>query len=96
MSDTREWPTDLVGYRRTPDFTENTIPDGLRKTHSTKQGVWANIHVVEGLLHFRDHETETEFDLGPGIHPVIYPEALHDVAPVGTVKFFVEFLKRGT
>lgn len=30
MSDTREWPTDLVAYKRTPDFTENTIPDGLR------------------------------------------------------------------
>ncbi|MGA8400627.1 MAG: DUF1971 domain-containing protein, partial [Stellaceae bacterium] len=34
-------PPGLVAYRRTPIFTETTLPNGLRHRHRTKAGVWA-------------------------------------------------------
>jgi tellurite resistance-related uncharacterized protein len=89
------WPDDLCAYRRTPDFTERTIPAGLLRGHSTKQGVWAKLHVLEGRLLFRDLVGRTERVLEPGIHPLIHPQALHEVAPQGFVRFFVEFHARG-
>ncbi|MBT3307566.1 MAG: DUF1971 domain-containing protein, partial [Alphaproteobacteria bacterium] len=43
-------PSPLKAYRRTPVFTEDTIPKGLRNEHSTKPGVWGVIHVMSGTL----------------------------------------------
>ena len=48
--DRRELPDDYVAYRRTAEFTETTVPAGLRQRHTTKRGVWALIHVVRGRL----------------------------------------------
>ena len=38
--DRLEFPDGLVALRRTPDFTEATIPKGLQRDHNTKVGVW--------------------------------------------------------
>lgn len=43
-------PQGLHAYRRTPEFTETTIPKTLLSAHTTKQGTWALIHVLEGRL----------------------------------------------
>jgi tellurite resistance-related uncharacterized protein len=88
---TPTWPTDLVAYRRTPDFDEATLPAGLRRAHSTKPGVWAKLHVEAGSLRFTDETTGIETELGPGVHAVIRPESPHHVTPIGPVRFFVEF-----
>jgi tellurite resistance-related uncharacterized protein len=39
-------PSGVEAYRRTSEFTEQTLPVGLRKDHATKPGVWALIHVL--------------------------------------------------
>ncbi len=88
------WPDDLAPYRRTAEFTETTIPAGLLRAHSTKAGTWARLHVLEGGLLFRDLVTGTGHRLGPGIHPLILPGMPHEVAPLGRVRFFVEFCAR--
>ena len=48
-------PPEVKPYRRTPEFTESTIPAGLLKGHTTKPGVWAMIHVLEGGIGGRNH-----------------------------------------
>src|SRR6187549_1513171 len=38
-----ELPPHFVAYKRTPVFTQDTLPEGLRHEHSTPPGVWARI-----------------------------------------------------
>lgn len=87
------WPEGLVAYRRSPEFTENTIPAGLLKAHATKPGVWAKLHVLAGSLRFRDLEGGEDLILSEGVHSRIFPAATHEVEPCGAVRFFVEFYK---
>ena len=89
-----DWPRDAAPYRRTPEFTDATVPKGLTRAHSTKAGTWARLHVLEGRLIFRDLVGGSEMVLEPGIHPLIHPERLHEVATCGPVRFFVEFCAR--
>ncbi len=88
-----EWPADLAPYKRTPEFTADTIPAGLRKDHSTKQGVWARIVILEGTLHYQIDALNTSFDLTPEQPGIVVPQMLHHVAPVGAVRFYVEFYR---
>ncbi len=91
----RALPTDLAPYRRTPEFSESTLPDALRRRHTTKPGVWGLIHVLEGSLRYRILEPEPEEHvLSPGTPGVVEPEVPHEVEPLGRVRFFVEFLRR--
>ena len=87
------WPEHLIAYRRTPEFTELTVPKALTKDHSTKRGVWARIVVVEGTLHYRVEAFSAAFDLTPGGDGIIVPEVLHHVTPLGVVRFYVEFYR---
>ncbi len=43
-------PEGLKPYRRTPTFTEATVPAGLLKAHSITAGSWGRIGVLEGKL----------------------------------------------
>lgn len=89
-----DWPGDAEPYRRTPEFTETSAPAALTRAHSTKPGTWARLHVLEGRLIFRDLEGGGDFTLETGIHPLIHPARLHEVAICGPVRFFVEFCAR--
>jgi tellurite methyltransferase len=90
--DRRELPEGYAPYRRTVAFTEASIPEGLRKDHTTKRGVWALLHVSRGRL---EYHVRAPFDareiLAPGSPGVVLPEVEHRVAPLGPVEFFVEF-----
>ena len=85
-------PADVRPYRRTPEFTEATIPSGLRHGHTTKPGVWAVIHVVEGALEYHILEPgEERHTLTPDTPGIVEPTVPHEVAPIGPVRFYVEF-----
>jgi tellurite resistance-related uncharacterized protein len=87
-------PPSLVPYKRTPEFTQETIPPGLRRRHTTKRGVWGRIRVLEGSLLYRILEPEPEEHvLTPEIEGVVEPEAPHQIQARGWVRFFVEFLR---
>ena len=88
-----ELPQGLVAYRRTPVFTETTVPVGLRTRHQTKTGVWGKLVVTEGRLRFRRLEPPAETILDPAHPAVIAPEEPHEVETVGPVQFFVEFYR---
>jgi len=88
-------PPGLAAYKRTPVFDETTLPDGLRRKHNTKEGVWGALHVLEGKLLFRWLEPLSEHLLEAGSPPMnIPPQKPHEVSPVGTVRFYVEFHKK--
>lgn len=87
-------PADCVPYRRTATFTQDTIPAGLLRAHSS--GIWALIHVMEGKLLYRvGGPRSSERIIGPGDRPgLIEPHRLHEVAPLGPVRFYLEFHRR--
>ncbi len=90
----RTLPKNVTPYKKTPIFDEQTVPAGLLKSHSTKDGTWAKIEVAEGKLRYRILEpTIEEVVLNPTLSGVVEPTIAHEVAPLGKVKFFVEFYK---
>jgi tellurite resistance-related uncharacterized protein len=90
-----ELPKSARPYRRTADFTEASVPAGLLKAHTTKEGSWALIHVLEGRLAYRvvdPRRPTSETILSPSEPPgVVEPTILHEVEPLGAVRFYVEF-----
>jgi tellurite resistance-related uncharacterized protein len=91
-------PSDVRPYRRTPEFTEATVPPALLKAHTTKDGTWGLIHVLAGRLTYRIEDPRrpaSEIVLTPDTPPgVVEPTILHAVEPMGPVRFFVEFHRR--
>jgi tellurite methyltransferase len=95
--DQHELPAGYVAYRRTAEFTESTVPQALLSRHTTKAGIWAQIHVLEGSLRYRLLEPFNEEQLlEPGSVALVPPGVEHDVRPVGAVRFFVEFYRLGS
>ncbi len=83
-----------AGYvvtRRTPEFTQDTVPPALLSAHETKGGAWALIHVLEGKLRYCIETPASESILEPGQPGVIQPQVPHHVEPVGPVRFYLEF-----
>ncbi len=87
----RKLPKTVNPYKRTPLFDETSIPDGLRKDHKTKPGVWGVITVESGQLLYKDASVGAETVLTPGAPGTITPESPHAVQPLGAVSFYVEF-----
>jgi len=88
-------PAGLRQTRRTPSFTQETVPAALLRDHSTKPGVWGLIRVEQGRLRYRvtDPAREgTDRILTPHDRPgIVEPAILHCVEPLGEVRFHVEF-----
>lgn len=90
----KDLPVNVVSYKRTPEFSEDTVPKGLLNAHQTKEGTWGKIVILEGGLRYRILEPEMELiELSPSRHGVVEPTVLHDVAPLGAVRFYVEFYR---
>ena len=88
-----ELPDSFIAYKRTPVFTEESLPAALRKDHSTRTGVWAKIIVEEGKVRYRVPALEADMELSPDKIGIVVPEVLHNVEPLGAIRFFVEFYK---
>lgn len=96
LCDRFELPSGYQPYKRTSELTTGSIPEALQRQHSTKPGVWAVIHVLEGRLRYIvEAPLAREQSLEAGDRAVIVPEVLHRVAPEGEVRFFIEFHRRG-
>ncbi|MDP3670782.1 MAG: DUF1971 domain-containing protein [Telluria sp.] len=85
-------PEGLTHYKSTAEFTENSIPAALLRSHSTAPDVWGRIKIIEGALLYRMLEpTLEELVLTPAQAGIVEPRALHEVAVLGPVRFCVEF-----
>jgi tellurite resistance-related uncharacterized protein len=86
------WPSTLVSYKRTDVFTEETVPKGLTARHTTKEGVWALIRVLEGELQFQ-LEGEMPEILSRSNPGLVEPTVPHHIEVIGPVRFYVEFFR---
>ncbi len=86
-------PEGLVAYSATRVFDQDSIPAGLLKQHSTKEGVWGQIIVSHGQLLYRIPSQEEEVTLSPSLPGVVEPQVLHEVQPLGKVSFHVQFYR---
>ena len=78
-------------YGVSPIFDEQSLPDALRNEHTTKDGTWGLLRVLEGEVEliFLDPPSErlvTVEDPAP-----IPPQAPHFVKLAGPMKMQVEF-----
>ncbi len=95
LCDRFELPTGHVLYKRTLTFDQSSLPDGLRKDHATKPGVWGVLHVVSGRLRYIvEPPLAGEHQLAPQRPGIIVPEVLHRIQVEGDVVFFVEFYRQ--
>jgi tellurite resistance-related uncharacterized protein len=100
-------PPEAVQYAQLPAqgkcFTASTIPKGLLKQHSTKQGTWGVIRVSKGQLEYQIHREASDEGQSEGKHTfvldasrlgIIEPTIMHQVRPLTEdVEFTVEFHK---
>lgn len=87
-------PASVQPYKRTPEFTEDSIPNGLLHAHNTKPSVWGKIVVLEGRLQYTINEPESEVVvLDENVFGVVEPTVRHEVKPLGRVRFYVEFYR---
>jgi tellurite resistance-related uncharacterized protein len=84
-------PAHVRPYKRSAVFDETTMAASLRRRHRTKPGVWGEIRVIDGRLRYRLVDSEAESILDPDHPGVARPEQMHEVEPLGRVRFFIEF-----
>jgi tellurite resistance-related uncharacterized protein len=87
-------PVNLIAYKKTPHFNQNSVPAGLLASHSTKADVWGKIVILSGRLLYRILQPVFEETLlTPELNGVIQPAMLHEVEVIGPVEFYVEFYR---
>lgn len=88
-----EVPEDAVAYRTTDEFSEETLPAGLRRDHSTRAGVWGRVEVLAGRLRLVMPALAIDRVLTAGESAILPPELTHHVDPVGAARVRVVFLR---
>ena len=95
-------PTNVVKYSQVPSgskpcFTHNSIPKGLLRQHTTKQGTWGVISIQRGRLQYTIDEGlhKGVYHLNENKSGIIEPQVHHSVAPIDNeeVEFGVEFYR---
>ncbi|HEX8483068.1 MAG TPA: DUF1971 domain-containing protein [Allosphingosinicella sp.] len=80
-------------YKVTPVFDDATLPVGLRRVHSTKEGVWGLVRVLEGRLRLSFPEKGRDLVLAPGEPGLLEPCEPHLVEPLSPFRMQVEFYR---
>jgi tellurite resistance-related uncharacterized protein len=80
-------------YKTTPVFDDSTLPAGLRRVHSTKEGVWGLVRIVEGRLRLSFPDSGRELLLTPDSPGLIEPCEPHFVEPLSPFRMRVEFYR---
>jgi tellurite resistance-related uncharacterized protein len=76
---------EVLPYRSTPVFDQDTLPGALRARHNTRAGVWGVIRVTR----LDDPPSVSLLDaLTPGL---ILPQQPHFVTPLGAMKMQIDF-----
>jgi len=87
-------PNNLTYQKRTPQFSDGNMPEGMLGEHRTAVGIWAKIKVVEGNLTYRILEPDIEEHvLDRSRDGVVAPQESHQVEVNGPVRFYIEFFQ---
>jgi tellurite resistance-related uncharacterized protein len=92
-----ELPADVEMYSQVPAlasyFTDDYIPKGLLKGHSTKDGTWGVIRIHQGRLQY-NLDGDESFELTPSEPGIIQPNIKHSVKSLSEdLEFVVEFYR---
>ena len=82
---------DILPYRSTPVFYQDTRPAALRARHNATPGAWGVIGVLEGELKLTYLDPPSEIVLTPDQPELILPQQPHFVTPMGSMKMQVDF-----
>ena len=95
LCDRMELPAGLHVVRTAGPFDEDTLPDGLRRTHLVGVRTWGLLRVLEGAVGF-SIETTPPFEerLAAGHEQPIPPQVPHVLRVDGPVRLAVDFLVR--
>ena len=92
LCDRCEVPEALRRVRTSAVWDERTIPAALRRTHRVAPGTWGRIVVHAGRLRFAAAtDPSTEVEVAADSTQGIPPDVMHEVEPLGAVRFSVEF-----
>ena len=80
-------------YKSTPEFDEESLPQAIRQAHSTKEGVWGLLRVIEGEARLVFHDPARAVMVRPDAPAPIPPQAVHHVELEGPVRLRVEFYR---
>lgn len=89
----RELPATVAAGRRTPTFTEATVPPALTRDHLT--ATWARLEVDAGTVVFTEDDPPFERMVEAGDSLVIVVGRPHRVAPGPGARFAVQFFDLG-
>jgi len=78
-------------YSSSPVFDQDTLPDALRRSHSTKSGTWGLLEVISGQITYVVEETGKGKNLREGDLQPIAPDEVHHVEPLGPMQMQVHF-----
>ena len=93
LCDRAELPANLRIVRTSPDWNELSLPTGLRRSHRLGTGTWGRIQVHQGRLEFSmASQPPLQHELVRGDEQAIPPEMDHEVRPIGSVRFSLDFL----
>lgn len=85
--------TAAAPYGASPIFDENSLPDKLRNEHSTKDGTWGLLRVLEGEVELVFIDPPSQRLVTVNNPAPIPPQALHYVKLTGPMKMQVEFYR---
>jgi truncated hemoglobin YjbI/tellurite resistance-related uncharacterized protein len=89
----RPKPAASVPYRSSPVFDQDTLPEALRREHTTRSGTWGVIRVLSGKARLHLAEGGVS-DLSPDEPGIVAPQQVHWVEPIGAVRLRVDFHDR--
>ena len=90
-------PSDVAPYKTTAVFDAQSVPAGLRRSHTLKADTWGEIVVERGRVRYvLEDDGDLAIVLRPGVVGVVAPERPHHVEPDDEASFFVRFSKRGS
>jgi len=78
-------------YSSTPVFDQDTLPDALKHSHSTKSGTWGVLEVLSGQIKYVAEESGKVNELQKGDLQPIPPDEVHHVEPLGPMQIQVHF-----
>lgn len=84
-------PTGSRLARTTPEFTADTVPDGLLGAHRVADEVWGRLCVFAGSVLFVEEESGQQRTVAASETQVIEPGVLHHVELADDARFVVEF-----
>ena len=87
-------PDSVNPTTKNSEFDETSAPEGLLHNHQTKANVWVKIVVLKGKLKDIVHKSKDQiFVLDVNKCGVVEPVVRHEVKPLGSVRFYVQFFE---